>query len=84
MTKDEIKSLAQTAIDTDRIFANDVCELEAKDWKKYGKDRTYFDAVRYKLSGKVSAVIKLGYYDNMSSEYIVTRGQFDVVERYTR
>jgi hypothetical protein len=38
MTKDELIKQAQEAIDTHRVFANDVWELEAKDWKRYGKD----------------------------------------------
>ena len=82
MTKDEIRNLAQEAIDTDIVFAHDAWELEEKDWKRYGKDRTYFDAVRHKLSGKVSAVIKLGYYDNVSGEYKALRGQYDLIEGY--
>jgi hypothetical protein len=53
-----------------------------KDWKRYGKDRTYINAVRYKLSGAVSKVIKLGYLDNQTGNYVVSRNEFDVVERY--
>lgn len=82
MTKDEIKNLAQEAIDTDRIFANDVWELRLRDWKKYGKDRTYMDAVRYKPSGAISKTIKLGFFDNLNGEYIVGRNEFDVIEQY--
>lgn len=82
MTKDEITKLAQEAIDTDSIFSNDAWELEAKDWKRYDKDRTYIDAVRYKLSGGVSKVIKLGYLDNKTGKYVVAHGSYDVVERY--
>ena len=82
MTKNEIKSLAQEAIDEHRFFANDVWELRLRDWKKYGKDRTYMDAVRYKASGAISKTIKLGYIDNASGEYVVNRNEFDVIEQY--
>lgn len=82
MTKNEIKNLAQEAIRTHKFFANDVWELRARDWKKYGKDRTYMDAVRYKPSGAISKTIKLGFVDNNSGEYIVNRNEFDVVEQY--
>lgn len=82
MTKDEIRNLAQEAISTHKFFANDVWELRARDWKKYGKDRTYMDAVRYKPSGAISKTIKLGFVDNNSGEYIVNRNEFDVVEQY--
>ena len=82
MTKSEIKSLAQEAISTHRFFSNDVWELRLRDWKKYGKDRTYMDAVRYKPSGAISKTIKLGFFDNANGEYIVGRNEFDVVEQY--
>lgn len=84
MTKQEIQKLAQDAIDTDRVFAYDVWELKLHDWKKYGKDRTYVDAVRYTLMGKVSHVIKMGYLDNISGEYVASRREYDLIEGYIR
>lgn len=82
MTKNEIKNLAQKAINEHRLFAHDAWELRTHDWKKYGKDRTYMDAVRYKPSGAISKTIKLGFVDNASGEYVVNRNEFDVVEQY--
>lgn len=43
-------------------------EMRCSEWKKYGKDRTYIDAVAIQ-NGDIAKVYKIGYIDNMTDTF---------------
>lgn len=43
-------------------------EMRCSEWKKYGKDRTYIDAVAIQ-DGTVVKVYKVGYVDNLTDTF---------------
>ena len=59
----------------DWYFTNhgyDEIRMSTNHWCKYGKDRTYIDAVAYD-NGRVVKTYKVGYVDNMSDEFVCAR-----------
>lgn len=59
----------------DHYFTNhgyDEIKMETARWCKYGKDRTYINAVAYN-NGQVVKTYKVGYVDNMSDEFFATK-----------
>lgn len=55
--------------------------VKANDWKKYGKDRTYFSIVETSTASKHYVTKDYGYYDNINNEYVP--GKNDLRENYT-
>lgn len=60
----------------DRYYTNHAyakMEMTCNPWKKYGKDRTYINAVAYNYAGNVTKTYKVGYVDNISNRFYATR-----------
>ena len=47
--------------------------VEAKEWAKEGKKRTYFNIRCYSAAGNYKGQYKCGYVDMLTGEYVVTK-----------
>lgn len=43
--------------------------MECKKWMKYGKDRTYVNALAKNYSGEIVKTYKVGYIDNVTDQF---------------
>lgn len=55
-------------------------EVSVNDWKKYGKDRTYFAVIETRDNSKRYVKHDCGYYDNISEKYVA--GKHDLESGY--
>lgn len=55
--------------------------IVAKDWVKYGKDRTYLKIIETRNHSKHYIEYDFGFIDNNTNEYVA--GRRDLTERYT-
>ncbi len=56
-------------------------EVVVSEWNNYGKSRTYFEIEETRDHSKHLTIMKYGYYDNASSEYVA--GKHDIRKEKT-
>ncbi len=84
MTKQEIiDRVSQIADNTTEWFKKDgkvdyYYDVVVKDWKNYGKDRTYINVYERRTGSRHSKLWECGYYDNIADKYVPTT--FDITK----
>lgn len=70
--KNEIRERLEILAEIQTSEMNTLTVVES-DWKKYGKDRTYFKIVRTRPCSKHYSEFDFGYFDNIEQKYISGR-----------